>query len=186
MIGRATAKLIEREGIHAVSVRSVATEAGLEPSTLRHYFPSSEEMLAYTIALVRSDQDVRLSTAEQTGNVRESIRSAWLQALPLDAARLTETHVWLAVTAVARTENLRRVLAEINAGLDHLCRLTVRTYAPDADQDVEVRLLRAFTDGLALNAVIDPAAFSPDATKKALDVYLQRLSGLASGGARKH
>lgn len=183
-IGRAMARLIEREGIHAVSVRSVAAEAGLGPSTLRHYFPSSEEMLAYTIALVCSDQEVRLSAAEQTGNARGSIRSAWLQALPLDAARRTETHVWLAVTAVARTENLRRVLAEINAGLDHLCQLTVRTYAPVADQDVEVRLLRAFTDGLALNAVIDPAGFSPGRTREALDVYLQRLSALASVGPR--
>lgn len=174
-IARAAAKLIEREGILAVSVRSVAAEAGLEPSTLRHYFPSSEQMLAYTIALVRSDQEVRLSAAEQSGDPRENIRSAWLQGLPLDAARQTETHVWVAVSAVARTESLRRVLFEINAGLDHLCQLTVRTYAPDADQDGEVRLLRAFTDGLALNAVVDPVGFSPGRTTEALDVYLQRL-----------
>ncbi|MCR2815528.1 TetR/AcrR family transcriptional regulator [Microbacterium jiangjiandongii] len=176
-ITRAVARLIERDGIHAVSVRSVAAEADMQPSTLRHYFPSSDQMLAATIAMVRDDQAARLAALDATGSAQGDIRQAWLQALPLDATRRTEAHVWLAVTATARTTALRAVVHDINAGLGHLCEATARVFAPHSDIGQEALCLRAFTDGLAVNAVSDPDTFTAERVAGALDRYLAHLRG---------
>lgn len=175
-ITRAVARLIERDGIHQVSVRTVAAEAHIQPSTLRHYFPSSDQMLAATIQMVRDDQAERLAALAPTGIALDDVRQAWLQALPLDEARHTETHVWLAVTATARDDELRAVLREIEQGLQHLCAVTVRTLAPDSDIAKEAALLRAFTDGLALNAITDKEAFTSERITTMLDTYLERLA----------
>ncbi|OLT17584.1 hypothetical protein BJF80_16380 [Serinicoccus sp. CUA-874] len=177
-IARAVSRVIERDGIHAVSVRSVAAEAKVQPSTLRHYFPSSDEMLAATIKMVRDDQAARLANLTPTGNDKDDIRQAWLQALPLDKARTTETHVWLAVTATARNPALQEVLNNINDGLRHLCEATIRAFAPDADIHDEAEYLRAFTDGLAFNAISDPTSFTAERTTTALDTYLDRLTSI--------
>ena len=175
-ITRAVARLIERDGIHTVSVRTVAVEAGVQPSTLRHYFPSSDQMLAATIQMVRDDQAERLAALAPAGNPHDDIRQAWLQALPLDAARRTEAHVWLAVTATARDTELRAILRGIEDGLQHLCRVTAQTFAPRADVAREATLLRAFTDGLTLNAIADPESFTPEHITVVLDTYLARLA----------
>lgn len=175
-ITRAVARLIERDGIHTVSVRTVAAEAGVQPSTLRHYFPSSDQMLAATIQMVYDDQAERLASLNLTGNSQGDIRQAWLQALPLDEARRTEAHVWLAVTATARDAKLREVLHSINDGLQHLCEVTVRTLTPEADIAREVTLLRAVTDGLTLDAIANPEAFTPEHIVAVLDTYLTRLA----------
>ncbi len=164
-ITRAVARLIERDGIHTVSVRTVAVEAGVQPSTLRHYFQ-----------MVRDDQAERLAALAPAGNPHDDIRQAWLQALPLDAARRTEAHVWLAVTATARDTELRAILRGIEDGLQHLCRVTAQTFAPRADVAREATLLRAFTDGLTLNAIADPESFTPEHITVVLDTYLARLA----------
>lgn len=39
-LSRALWKVVQRDGIGAVSVRSVAAEANCSPSALRHYFPT--------------------------------------------------------------------------------------------------------------------------------------------------
>lgn len=178
-ISRAVARVIERDGIHTVSVRTVAAEAGIQPSTLRHYFPSSDGMLASTIQLLRDDQAERLATLTPTGSTRDDIRQAWLHALPLDDTRRTEAHVWLAITATARTPELRTIVQEINDGLQHLCQVTVHAFASRADVAREAALLRAFTDGLTLNAITAPKTFTPDSITTALDTYLARLAVLA-------
>lgn len=176
VITRAVARLIEREGAHQVSVRTVAAEAHIRPSTLRHYFPSSDQMLIATIQMVHDDQAQRLAALCPTGDLGDDIRQAWLQALPLDDARRIETHVWLAVTATARDSELRAVLREIDEGLQHLCVVTAQTLAPESDVAQEAALLRAFTDGLALNAITDTDAFTPERITTMLDTYLERLA----------
>lgn len=178
-ICRAAARLIEREGVQSASVRRVAVEAGIEPSTLRHYFRSAEDMLAAVIDMVRRDQEKRMQIASGEARApREAILDAWREALPLDAVRATEAHVWLGIAAAARAARLHAVLKGINDGLDELCRATVRVLAPGADAATESMMLRAFTDGLAVNAVIAPSDFSPVVVDRLLQKYVDRLMAM--------
>lgn len=170
-IARAIVHRIERDGIATVSVRSIADDVDTSPSALRHYFPSSDEMLDFTLRMMRDNQAERL----RARGAADSIRTAWSEALPLDAERRREAHVWLSVMTVARTPALRRTLAEMNADLDRLCDATVTALAPGADRAAESLVLRAFTDGLTLNALTEPERFTPEAIDRALDRYLNAL-----------
>lgn len=175
-IGWAVARLVEEQGVQAVSVRTVAAAAGYQPSTLRHYFPSSDQMLAHALILVRQRQQQRLAAKKWPTDPRAAIREAWLEALPLDADRVTETHVWLAVSITARTQPARRTLAGINSDLNQLCDATIQVFAPHTRHEHAALALRAFTDGLVLGAIAEPHRFTPTAITQSLDVHLQELA----------
>lgn len=174
-IGWAVARLIEAEGVHAVTVRAVAAGAGYPPSTLRHYFPSGDQMLAHALVVVRERQKRRLAAVTWPDDPRVLLREAWIHALPVDADRLTETHVWLAVSLTARSDEARRILSEINSGLDRLCEATVRVLAMPHEGTAAARALRAFTDGLALGAIAQPERFTPERITESLDFYLASI-----------
>lgn len=178
-IGWAVARLIAAEGIQAVSVRTVATESGYRPSTLRHYFPHADEMTTYALTLVRQRQQLRLTEKSWSTDPRSAIREAWREALPLDEQRRLETHVWLAASITARSDSALEVLASINEGLDQLCAKTVEVFTGrDGDTSAQAAL-RAFTDGLALNGIAEPERFSPAIIESSLDDYLDRLRSQA-------
>ena len=172
-IGWAVASLIEDQGVHAVTVRAVAEAAGYHPSTLRHYFPISDQMLTHALTVVRERQKQRLATIAWPSGKLAAVREAWLQALPLDADRRTEAHVWLAVSITARSEKARRTLTEINEGLDRLCDATLETLGR-ADLR-EAVALRAFTDGLTLGAIAQPERFTPGRIEESLDAYFAAI-----------
>lgn len=174
-IGWAVARLIEAEGAHAVTVRAAAAAVGYPPSTLRHYFPNGDQMLAHALVVVRERQKQRLAAVTWPEEQRAALREAWLQALPLDADRLTETHVWLAVSLTARSDEARRILADINTGLDRLCDATAHALTSPDQQAAAATALRAFTDGLALGAIAQPEHFTPERITESLDFYLASI-----------
>lgn len=174
-IGWVVARMIEQEGPHGVSVRSVAATAGYQPSTLRHYFPSADEMFAHALTLVARRQRRRVEALDVPQEQFAAFRQAWLQALPVDAERRTEAHVWLAASLAARSDAARQTLAAIDAGLDELCRATVAVLSPDADQDAAAVQLRAFTDGLTVGAITRPTRFTPAQVEASLERYLRAL-----------
>lgn len=165
---------IESQGFTGVSVRNVADDLKVSPSAVRHYFPSSEDMLTSALQTVREAQAARLSVS--TSTMKEwDVREAWLQALPLDAVRKREAVVWLSTMMATHSPGVRAVLAEANADLNHLCRVTVQQLGCRESLERESKALRAFTDGLTLNAVADPQAFGPEVITFALDTHLARL-----------
>lgn len=175
-IGWAVARLIRSEGVHSVSVRSVAEEAGLRPSTLRHYFPHADEMTAHALTLVRRRQLQRLSAKKWPADPHRAIREAWCEALPLDDDRRLEAHVWLAANIASRSDAARRILASVNDDLDRLCSNTVEGVTGSRGDGADRTALRAFTDGLTLNGITEPERFTPTLIESALDAYLDRLS----------
>lgn len=175
-IGWAVAQLIESHGIQAVSVRAVAAASDYRPSTLRHYFPNSDEMVAHALVLVRQRQQERLADKQWPDSPQAALRAAWREALPLNDQRRTDTHVWLATSVSARSQEARDILASINADLHHLCEATVQAFCPSGDHSALILSLRAFTDGLALGAIADPERFTPVAIERCLDEYLTALS----------
>ncbi|WAP50579.1 TetR family transcriptional regulator C-terminal domain-containing protein [Arthrobacter sp. ATA002] len=162
---------IETAGFGSVSVRNVAGDLNVSPSAVRHYFPSSEEMLAFTLRTMRESQAARLPPPLKDWDVRQ----AWLEALPLDDLRRREAAVWLSAMTASKSPVVQAVLDEVNADLDHLCTVTVAQLGCRESTATESKALRAFTDGLTLNAVADPQAFDSEAITVALDSYLGRL-----------
>jgi DNA-binding transcriptional regulator YbjK len=158
-------RVIERDGIEAASLRRVAAEAGWSLGSLRHYFATQSQLLAFAMALVVRRVAARVGALDDP-------RAVLHQVLPLDADRRAEMHVWLAFTTQALADPaLRGLRDEAHRGLRELCRTAAAALgAPDPERDGE--RLHALIDGLALHAVLAPDVTTPQRQMEVLDAQL--------------
>ncbi len=180
--------LIIREGVAAVSVRSVAAEAGVTGGTVQYYFATRAQMLHYAMELIAERVEQRLTAMPRSGPADEWTRAVLLELLPLDTDRHGEFRVWLAFVAYAHADSALGLLKRETAARQrelyrHLVRVRrARTDSakagsrpePDPAEESDAALLHAVIDGLALQladlSIEDAAALGP----VLLDRYLAR------------
>lgn len=165
-------QVLSRDGIDAVSMRAVAAEAGMKPSTLQHYFVDRAQMLSHSLELVIEQQKARLESAALPAVPVELVYALWRHTLPLDKERLLECEVWLAATISLKDPKTRTVLDSADRALNELCEWSIDILG---GTDVDVRALRLFTDGLVLNAVCHPDRFDSQQQTSALDSFLDGI-----------
>uniref|UniRef100_UPI0024545C31 TetR/AcrR family transcriptional regulator n=1 Tax=Nocardia farcinica TaxID=37329 RepID=UPI0024545C31 len=100
-IAAAVWRLIDQSGVSAVSLRTVAAEAGLVLGSLRHTFPTKADLLAYAMELVFVRAEQRVSAHAAIGDPRRRALAMLLELLPLDEQRRIEMRVDLALVAEA-------------------------------------------------------------------------------------
>ena len=161
-------RLVMREGIEAASLRRVAAEAGWSSGSLRHYFDTQSDLLAFAMELVVERVRERVAPLDDPAELLH-------QVLPLDAERRAEMQVWLAFTMRALVDpRLRALRDEAHAALRGLCLRVVHALgARDAEREAE--RLHALVDGLALHAVLAPDVTTPERQVELLDVALREL-----------
>ena len=157
-------RLVMREGIEAASVRRVADEAGWSAGSLRHYFETRSELLAFAMELVMRRVSQRVAELGPDPVPRVLLH----QVLPLDPERRAEMQVWLAFTMQALVDpSLRELRDRAHAELRGLCGRAVDQHA-----GAEAERLHAFVDGLALHAVLAPSVTTPERQVELLDAVL--------------
>ncbi|MDZ7917351.1 MAG: TetR/AcrR family transcriptional regulator [Rhodococcus sp. (in: high G+C Gram-positive bacteria)] len=170
---RALWQVLSRDGVDAVSIRTVAAEAGMKASTLQHYFTDRAQMLNRSLELVIEQQKARLDARELPADPVQLVYELWRQTLPLDDERRLESEVWLAATVGLKDPTFRTVLDSADRALHELCRWTVDVLGGSPD---DAEALRLFTDGLVLNAVCYPSRFSAERQTWSLDKFLDQIS----------
>lgn len=185
-LAEAVWRVILRDGLDRASVRNVAREAGLSMGSLRHYFGSQTELLAFAMRLVTERARRRIQALDLSSvGPRRAVELVLLEVLPLDAGRRAEAEVWLALTGKALVEpTLHALRDEADDGLRELCGWSVRALVEsgeavlELDVDLETERLYAVIDGLAVHAVVRPER----ATAENLTAVLARhLDGLRQG-----
>ena len=174
-VSEAAWRVLVRDGIPALTVRRIAAEAGLPPSSLRYTFPTqaSVRVRAYELALER----VKARVATIPRDDAQWARKVLLELLPLDDQRRPEMEVSLALGTAALTDrSLHRPHLTGHRLAHDLCEQVIRTHAvPTADISVETRRLHALIDGLAMHlAGQDPDDDTAWAVQ-VLDTHLTRL-----------
>ncbi|MEV0248043.1 TetR family transcriptional regulator C-terminal domain-containing protein [Nocardia sp. NPDC050712] len=181
-IAEAVWRVIQRDGVSAVSVRDVAAEAGISTGSLRHVFASKTELLAYSMRLVQK-------RVRERAEAHVTITAPWERALaviaeflPLDADRRCEMDVNLALVAESPAHPLLKEIAldayrELRAGcVTVLTRLAeYGLIRPALDIEAEAIRLHALIDGIALHSLLGDAS----AAHTAEDVIVQHLRSLA-------
>ncbi|MEV0278757.1 TetR/AcrR family transcriptional regulator [Streptomyces sp. NPDC050610] len=169
-------------GLDQVSVREVASAAGVSIGAVQYYFSTKDEMLAFAFRRVVERTRARIARLDATADPRQSMRAALRQLLPLDARRLAECRVYLAfaarsVTSPALADIQRETLTAIGDELRLAlgAALAASSGQPRPAPEREARLLLALVDGLMFDAVTAPEALPPAETARMLDVYLERL-----------
>lgn len=155
--------------------------------SLRYYFGSQTELLAFAMRLVMERGRRRMEALDlSSSGPRRAIDLVLSEVLPLDAERRAEAEVWLALTGKALVDpTLRALRDEAYDGLRGLCARSIRALvqsgetAPGLDVDLETERLYAVIDGLTIHAVIRPEqAQAEDITT----VLARHLDGLRHGG----
>jgi len=105
----AVCRIIATDGLERASLREVADEAGLAVGSVRHYFATSEELLAFTFSAVVDRILARLaaalagvSGASGPEEQHEAVLTLLGEFLPLDEERAMDACAWLAFKNAAR------------------------------------------------------------------------------------
>ncbi len=180
-IGEAVWRLVLREGVGAVSLRTVAAEAGLVLGSLRHSFPTKTELLAFAMQLAHERAGARVARHGDLPDPRRRLVAALHELLPLDDERTVEMRVHLALLAESPGHaRLGELADDAHDAIRRLCRSGLALLRDEglvrADLDLAraTVTLHALLDGLALHAVRDPRRRR--GVVRALDEHLDSLA----------
>lgn len=175
-LAEAVWRIILDHGVSAVSVRTVAEQAGVAVGSLRHVFPTRAELVAFSAELSVQRATERILATPPSDDPREHALAVIKNLLPLDAGSRAEFEVNLALFAD------HAALPEIATIRDHAHRrlgaLSVRligtltgvSSTPEAL--AQARRLHALIDGLALHLLHQSPA---DDCTWAVDVIRREL-----------
>jgi len=173
-VSEAAWRVLVRDGIPALTVRKIAAEAGLPPSSLRYTFPTqaSVRIRAYELALERVQARVAAIPRDDAW-----ARKALLELLPLDEPRRLEMEVSLTLGTAATTDpSLRHTRRAGHRVARTLCEDVVRTLhvAPDTIP-VEAERLHVMIDGLAMHLIGQDPTDDTTWAIRVLDTHLAQL-----------
>lgn len=160
----ATWRLIARVGIDRVSIRDIAAEADCSTGVIGHYFRDKDEVLLTALRLVWSRERHRIAARAAGRRGLAALEAVVGAVLPIGDEQTLEMAVWISFWSRAfgdpvLADEQRRYYGEWLALLGRHFR--------DARSDGEVaarlrpteeaRQLAALVDGLAIQAVFEPA-----------------------------
>jgi AcrR family transcriptional regulator len=185
-------RIIAADGLERASLREVADEAGLAVGSVRHYFSSSDELLAHSFGVVVDRITGRLAGAREdvmllvpgTAEHREGVLTLLSQFLPLDEERAVDACVWMAFKNAARirpflaaeADRSHRAVAAVVGWL------IMELRQPEDDDGegqqslvTEAERLLATLDGLTMHALLQPEWMTAEMCRDVLASHLQSL-----------
>ncbi len=182
--------VIAGDGLDRLSVREVATRAGVSIGAVQYHFPSKDDMLSAAFEDVVARIRARVQHLSFGPDLRANLRAVLEQLLPLDERRADEARIHLAFAARASvTPTLAaiqdRTLSQIHAELG----AAIAQFRPDSPETPQraadtARALLALTDGLALHAASAPGLHDPDVLTRALASAIDALLAEPTLGAQ--
>jgi AcrR family transcriptional regulator len=175
-------RIVSRDGAEHVSVRNVAREAGLSTGSLRHYFATQAELLAFSLGEVERRVRSRLRDLDTSGDPRQVLERVLHQLVPMTPQSRAEHEIWLAFVGKAIADPVLHSLnARVYDELRELIRQLVQQVArPDQDPDLETERLYALVDGLVLHSALRPDHWSRARLAAVLRYHLDALRPPAS------
>jgi AcrR family transcriptional regulator len=187
-IVEAVKRIVVADGLGRVSLREVATEAGLVVGSVRHYFGSSAELAAHAFEAVSGAVLSRFERAVAHPGVvgAEGLVAQLCQLIPLDEARAVDLCVWTEFKLAARTRPELEAAAErSHRALAAALGRALVDLRPGLSRDELVReaeRLLATVEGLGLHAMLHGRWLDADLCMDVLRAQVASI-GLASAGA---
>lgn len=181
LLDAVTAILVE-DGFEGVSVRKVATRAGVSIGAVQHHFPTKDVML--TAAMDRASEQFRRRLAERVppdSTAEQALRGLSGELLGTRPDQRATSVLWVARLARAEVDDeTARSHAREWAELAGLVTQLVQAVRPDRStvwvEDQAAELL-ALVDGLAVAILREPARMPADRAERILTDHLDALLG---------
>ncbi len=200
-IGVALMRVVQRDGMAAASVRTVAAEAGWSTGALRYYFKTQEELREFATRLAGERVEHRILEYVRYDGAHVSLteRAATIaeQLIPLDDERREEYRLWQAVAEWSR-HGERADAAQIWEQQRDLYRQIVFRMSGNPDEplppvsklspEVETwaEYLHVFVDGLAAQAMFVPDDMPPERVRAVLRSFLAEISETAGSAPARN
>ena len=161
-LAQAVWQVILDRGISAVSVRTVAEQAGVVVGSLRHVFPTRAELLQFSAELMVQRATDRVLTVREGLDPAEYALEVLKNFLPLTADSRAELEVNIAL--IAESPALPQLVSIRNRAYEELgnacLRLTEKLACRPSDPELveRARHLHAVLDGLAIHLLMEPPA----------------------------
>ncbi|NMO02660.1 TetR/AcrR family transcriptional regulator [Gordonia sp. TBRC 11910] len=183
-IAEAVWRLAMRGGLEQVTLRQVATEAGVSARLLQYYFGTRDQLLLGALEILNADGEQqakdRIASLGETPTMRAVVRGVLLELLPLDEQRRDRHLVYAAyfvrfltepaLAAVAR--DAPSALADLVAGLIARSQEIGET-PPDVDAAPEAAFLTAAAEGLQARILLGQC--TSDGAVELIDCQLERI-----------
>ncbi len=182
-IAAATARLVAANGLEAVSLRSVAAEAGVSMGRVQHYFATKDDLLLEALQRSYRRMERRIEQRLQHGaGGRRDVLVAILEELLAEDPE-TRDAIRINTAFAARALEDERIAAVLTEGDEEIQALAVAVVAearaaglvgPDVDPELDGRALFALATGLGSHVAL--YGTSPEAARATLHHHLQRVA----------
>lgn len=169
-------RLVVEGGLEAVSVRTVAKEAGVSVGAVQYHFKTKDDLLHAAYSRVIDQVALRAQAIAATSPL-DFAAQLLRELLPLDARRDAELRVAMAFSA--RSIHSPRLAALYTLGYEALVDAVAGALAqanPALDARGEAVQAVAIADGLAWHLQCAPTRLTPEGALDALDAHLARLA----------
>ncbi|MEF2247864.1 MULTISPECIES: TetR/AcrR family transcriptional regulator [unclassified Paenibacillus] len=160
LIAEAALRVIRQMGMKGATVRNIAQETGLSLGALRHYFSTQDELIDFSMRLVKERATARINELiDLDMPLFQKVLRILLELLPTDDNKLAEMEVWFAYTAHYRSGGT--AFDAQHDGILDLVERMLRSMKesgilrPELDCALEIERLYALIDGIALHAFLD-------------------------------
>ncbi|MDQ1128340.1 TetR/AcrR family transcriptional regulator [Microbacterium sp. SORGH_AS_0888] len=185
-LAEATWRVILDRGIGAVSVRSVAAEAGVAVGSLRNLFPTQAELLEFSAEHMIRQASARVTAIAPDPDPLTYAVAAIRELIPVSAQTRREFEVNIAL--IAETPAHPRLAAIRDEAHDRLLEFFVRLVAmlsggePQRPETARAaRRLLALADGLGLHLLHRP---SEESAEWAVDILREELASIQGDAGR--
>lgn len=159
-------RVIVRDGVAALTVRRVAAEADLAPSSLRYSFPTQAAVRERALSEVARRTRRRIEALPSSPDGRAWARAALLELLPLDPRRRLEMEVFLALGMASLTDDtLVAAWSEADELIRETCARALTAMGVELGSEEGARRideLHSLVDGLALHLLVPGRLRSPE------------------------
>lgn len=168
-------RLIAREGLHALTVKALAEEAGVPPSSMLYTLPNHAVVRERALEAIAPAIRKRISALPPEPDDGPERARALLEALlPLDAERRVEASVMQVLSASALTEpGLQPTWREVDGTIRDVCAQALRAQGIKGDV-VALDRLHTLTSGLINQLMNRGEDRSLQWVHAVLDLELQR------------
>jgi AcrR family transcriptional regulator len=194
LLADAVWRLLRRGGLEAASVRAVASEAGLSPGSVRHFFATQDELHVFAMVELlrrvtgRVEDALRVAASEEPEGptpptlARARVSAGLLELLPVDSERAADFHAHMqfivkAIVHAPLADVAQRSHRELEGFYLRCVGFLDQAGALAADRDLAVtaRELAVFMDGLTLRRLTAPHFLTVEQMTEMLHAYLEAL-----------
>lgn len=178
-------RLAAREGLHAVTMRAVAREAGVSVRLVQYYFHSKSELMLSALRRLEEESRARWATRlerlAKPRSLRSRLEKLFAEALPSDVESRTFHLVWTSYAVLAMTDpelagpSFIEGPARLEQDLAEALRQgqAAGEVPADVDAALEAALLTAITHGIGTSVLVGQR--SAEAAMTILTYHLDRL-----------